>query len=106
MPVSETASVPELSLEAAERGPKRRLAAVPARLWLAVCTVAILASLVLALLLFRPASTQPYYSAVPLTSEEGAQLGPSFSPNGDRVAFSWEGEKQDNFDIYVKQIGG
>ena len=30
---------------------------------------------------------------------------PSFSPDGNQVAFSWNGEKQDNFDIYVKLIG-
>ncbi len=30
---------------------------------------------------------------------------PSFSPDGSQVAFSWNGEKQDNFDIYVKVIG-
>ena len=30
---------------------------------------------------------------------------PPFSPDGNQVAFSWNGEKQDNFDIYVKLIG-
>jgi len=29
----------------------------------------------------------------------------SFSPDGNQVAFAWNGEKQDNFDIYVKLIG-
>jgi Tol biopolymer transport system component len=42
---------------------------------------------------------------VPLTTYPGYQMSPSFSPEGDRVAFSWNGPKQDNFDIYVKQIG-
>jgi Tol biopolymer transport system component/DNA-binding winged helix-turn-helix (wHTH) protein len=102
MRVSET----ELSSEAAESGSKPRLASVPTRLWLALGTAAISVALLSVFLLLRPASTPPYYSAVPLTSEEGAQLCPSFSPDGDRVAFSWEGEKQDNLDIYVKQIGG
>jgi Tol biopolymer transport system component len=32
-------------------------------------------------------------------------LSPSFSPEGDRVAFSWNGPNQDNEDIYVKQVG-
>jgi DNA-binding winged helix-turn-helix (wHTH) protein len=45
------------------------------------------------------------YSAVPLMSYLGTALSPSFAPEGERVAFSWDGEKQDNFDIYVKQIG-
>jgi len=42
---------------------------------------------------------------VPLTSYPGHQSIPSFSPDGTQVAFAWDGEKQDNSDIYVKQIG-
>jgi WD40 repeat protein len=42
---------------------------------------------------------------VPLTSYPGIEAQPSFSPDGSQVAFSWSGEKQDNFDIYVKLIG-
>ena len=44
-------------------------------------------------------------TAVPLTSYPGSESYPSFSPDGSQVAFSWNGEKQDNFDIYVKVIG-
>jgi Tol biopolymer transport system component/serine/threonine protein kinase len=43
--------------------------------------------------------------AVPLTSYRGYQLSPSFSPDGNQVAFSWDGDKHDNFDIYIKLIG-
>ena len=43
--------------------------------------------------------------AVPLTSYPGSEMYPSLSPDGSQVAFSWNGEKQDNFDIYVKVIG-
>jgi Tol biopolymer transport system component len=43
--------------------------------------------------------------AVPLTSYPGLELNPSFSPDGNHVAFAWNGEKQDNFDVYVKLIG-
>ena len=42
---------------------------------------------------------------VPLTTYEGDEDSPSFSPDGNQVAFSWNGEKQDNFDIYLKLIG-
>ena len=42
---------------------------------------------------------------VPFTTYPGFQMSPSFSPEGDRVAFSWNGPRQDNFDIYVKQMG-
>jgi Tol biopolymer transport system component len=44
-------------------------------------------------------------TASPLTTYPGFQREPSFSPDGNQVAFSWNGEKQDNFDIYVKLIG-
>jgi Tol biopolymer transport system component/DNA-binding winged helix-turn-helix (wHTH) protein len=43
---------------------------------------------------------------IPLTSYPGIELSPTFSPDGSQVAFSWNGEHQDNFDIYVKVIGG
>jgi Tol biopolymer transport system component/DNA-binding winged helix-turn-helix (wHTH) protein len=43
--------------------------------------------------------------AVPLTAFRGREGNPALSPDGSRVAFSWNGEKQDNFDIYVMQIG-
>jgi len=43
--------------------------------------------------------------ALPLTTYLGTQDWPSFSPDGSQVAFAWDGEKQDNFDIYVKRIG-
>jgi Tol biopolymer transport system component/tRNA A-37 threonylcarbamoyl transferase component Bud32 len=42
---------------------------------------------------------------VPLTTYPGVQGWPSFSPDGNQVAFAWNGEKQDNDDIYVKMIG-
>ena len=42
----------------------------------------------------------------PVTSFVGDEREPSLSPDGNRVAFSWNGEKGDNRDIYVTQIGG
>jgi Tol biopolymer transport system component/DNA-binding winged helix-turn-helix (wHTH) protein len=55
---------------------------------------------------FRHISRSPaFYSSVPFTSYAGSEICPSFAPDGERVAFAWDGEKQDNFDIYVKQIG-
>jgi Tol biopolymer transport system component len=43
--------------------------------------------------------------AVALTTFPGAELYPSFSPDGSHVAFTWTGSKQDNADIYIQQIG-
>ena len=41
----------------------------------------------------------------PFTSYPGHESDASFSPDGNRIAFSWNGPHEDNFDIYVKQIG-
>jgi Tol biopolymer transport system component/DNA-binding winged helix-turn-helix (wHTH) protein len=49
-------------------------------------------------------STNPL-TPVPLTSYPGRQMEASFSPDARQVAFVWNGEKEDNFDIYVKLIG-
>jgi Tol biopolymer transport system component len=40
-----------------------------------------------------------------LTSLPGEESYPTFSPDGNEVAFSWNGENQDNYDIYRKLIG-
>jgi hypothetical protein len=82
--------------------PKSPLRLIP--LWLGLGAVAI-AMLGFALFWIRPSSNHSLmYAGRPLTSYVGSEIGPSFSPDGDRVAFSWDGEGQDNFDIYIKQI--
>jgi Tol biopolymer transport system component len=40
-----------------------------------------------------------------LTSYPGLELHPSFAPDGSQVAFAWNGETQDNIDIYTKLVG-
>ncbi len=40
-----------------------------------------------------------------LTSFIGIEAHPSFSPDGNKVAFTWNGKGEDNYDIYVKLIG-
>jgi serine/threonine protein kinase len=52
----------------------------------------------------EPVSRELPSLPIPLTSYPGTELSPSFSPDGSQVAFSWDGEHQDNFDIYVKLI--
>jgi len=52
----------------------------------------------------RPGSTEPPSQPVPLTTYPGAELSPTFSPDGSQVAFSWNGPQQDNFDIYVRVV--
>ena len=107
MPVSEPTTSQELRPEPTESGPQPAPSRSARHVWLALgMLMALLTIGLLVILLPSRPSTPEYHSAVPLTSETGAQLCPSFAPDGERVAFSWDGEKRDNFDIYVKQIGG
>ena len=56
----------------------------------------------------KPPIRQPGQSAliaIPLTTFPGDQFFSNFSPDGNQVAFAWNGPKQDNVDIYVKLIG-
>ncbi|MBV9081782.1 MAG: PD40 domain-containing protein, partial [Acidobacteriaceae bacterium] len=75
-------------------------------LWWASALIAVLGiGLPLAFWLRPKPTVNTVYSAVPLTNYSGHEICPSFSPDGERVAFAWDGEKRDNFDIYIKQIG-
>jgi len=53
----------------------------------------------------RPRSLQPLvWQSVPLTTYPGAERNPALSPDGNTVAFTWNGPAQDNFDIYIQPI--
>jgi Tol biopolymer transport system component/DNA-binding winged helix-turn-helix (wHTH) protein len=47
----------------------------------------------------------PASKIVPVTSFPGSESQPAFSPDGKQIAFVWDGEREDNSDIYVKLIG-
>ena len=72
-----------------------------------VVGLTILAAGYLALVYSRP--PKPLASsnsiATPLTAYPGAETGPSLSPDGNQVAFSWNGPREDNPDVYVKLVG-
>jgi Tol biopolymer transport system component/DNA-binding winged helix-turn-helix (wHTH) protein len=40
----------------------------------------------------------------PLTSYPGSETDPSFSPDGNQIVFSWNGESADNQDIWIKSL--
>jgi eukaryotic-like serine/threonine-protein kinase len=42
---------------------------------------------------------------VPFTADGGYKFAPRLSPDGERVAYSWAGTENDNWDVYVKAIG-
>jgi Tol biopolymer transport system component len=76
---------------------------------IALVGVALLAGIVASVWFrfFRPSSelVGPSMRIIPFTSYVGHQAMPRFSPDGNQIAFSWDGEKEDNWDIYVKLIG-
>lgn len=67
------------------------------RVWAATAFIAIVAAVVCAWLLAKAPKAEPVFE--PLTSYPGHTRAPSFSPDGNQVAFNWRG------DIYVKLIG-
>ncbi|HEY6120811.1 MAG TPA: protein kinase [Pyrinomonadaceae bacterium] len=48
--------------------------------------------------------SRPLLKALPFTSLSGAEYLPSFSPDGNKIAFSWD-EEGEGGAIYVKEIG-
>ena len=50
--------------------------------------------------------TAAYGPARPLTTFSGLEREPALSPDGNQVAFSWNGQNRDNFDIYVRLVEG
>jgi eukaryotic-like serine/threonine-protein kinase len=74
------------------------------RVWL---VAGVAAALVLAVAVWKWVTPKPPLSAprvVQLTALRGYKKNPTFSPDGEQVAFVWEGEKQDNWDIFVKMV--
>jgi Tol biopolymer transport system component len=49
--------------------------------------------------------TRPPTLVTPLTMFDGRAQTPALSPDGKMVAFMWDGEHHDDFDIYLKVIG-
>ncbi|HEY1496076.1 MAG TPA: protein kinase, partial [Candidatus Solibacter sp.] len=42
----------------------------------------------------------------PLTTYSGLEYEPALSPDGRQVAFAWDGDRKDNFNIYVRLVDG
>jgi eukaryotic-like serine/threonine-protein kinase len=97
--------------EESDSGKLTGVVTVPKRLyrWRMAWTIAllVLVGVVGSLWFARSArkAPEPTLTPVPLTTFPGFQGEPSFSPDGNQVAFGWDGNKQDNEDIYVKLIG-
>jgi eukaryotic-like serine/threonine-protein kinase len=52
-----------------------------------------------------PQSATGPITITPFTTDGGGKLWPRLSPDGERVAYSWTGPKDDQWDMYVKPVG-
>jgi Tol biopolymer transport system component/DNA-binding winged helix-turn-helix (wHTH) protein len=84
----------------------------PASSWLwsrrryaAVVACAIGLSVALTVWLSSKKTSVIYKAALPFTSYPGSEVHPSFSPDGSQVVFAWNGEKGNNYNLYLQQIG-
>jgi DNA-binding winged helix-turn-helix (wHTH) protein len=107
-----------VAMPVAEPPPSVELAPVPAAKsdtrWKWILGVIAAAALVAAAVAFirlpgNPGASQPMI-VVPFTSYPGLETAPSFSPDGSRIAFSWDngtGNRtgRPQYDLYVKAIG-
>jgi Tol biopolymer transport system component len=78
--------------------------------WLAVAAAVLLLA-VIAVWAFRPkrsdvAAGSMAFKTVPFTSYPGAERQPAFSPDGNQIVFTWNGDEAgDSRNLYVKLIG-
>lgn len=95
--------------EVKEESESGATAAPPARRrrWLWVAIAACLLAVVGILWMWRGqgAPAGPMH-VVPLTTFPGVESAPSFSPDGQQVAFSWDVDRTGSSDIYVKLVEG
>jgi hypothetical protein len=75
-------------------------------LWTGVSlTLALGSGILLARWLAPRRSAVAALDSIPLTSDLGSEIDPTFSPDGNEVAYAWDGPAQKKWDIYVKAIG-
>src|SRR5713226_1612589 len=77
-----------------------------ARTWPVLAVLLLVAGIGTWMRFRTPTAPRASPKMVPLTSYPGRQADPALSPDGKQVAFAWDGEKGDNFDIYVKLVDG
>lgn len=77
----------------------------PRLVWLAAALSAALLGFAGWLVSNRTRTAEVPLVPVPLTSYPGDEWFPSFSPDGNQVAFQWRQLGQDHADIYVKLVG-
>jgi Tol biopolymer transport system component/DNA-binding winged helix-turn-helix (wHTH) protein len=76
----------------------------PLMMLIAGAVIVVAAATAWALRSHHPVEAPPPH-VVPLTALEGPRWHPTFSPDGEQLAFAWNGARHDNWDIYVTLVG-
>lgn len=96
---------PEVTIPvAAEKSPRHPWLSM---LLLPVLLLALIFGAVAAFFVFRsktPTTGPP--AVMPLTSFQGYETHPALSPDGDRLAFAWDGGERGPTDLYLKTVDG
>lgn len=82
----------------------RRSRGIRVQTLLAILALVAAASLATRILRSPPPSDAHKFEFVPLSRLTGSEREPTFSPDGSQVAFAWDSEREDNFDIYVTVV--
>ena len=72
--------------------------------WTAYAALVLIVTGALVLWRARDQVTSRTPRILPLTAFEGLERNPAFSPDGNQIAFSWNGADGSNWDIYVKSV--
>jgi serine/threonine protein kinase len=96
---SASGSAPAAVADVKRPSPSRRW------VWAAVLVATLVAAAYFAWRARRASTSAEPLQAVALTTFSGVERSPSLSPDGDEVAFTWNGPRQDNEDVYVQRIG-
>jgi Tol biopolymer transport system component/predicted Ser/Thr protein kinase len=85
----------------------RRVKRSPWAIWVGLGLAAIVVGGIAAWLFSsrKPDTARGEFKIAPFTSSSGQKFAPTFSPDGNELAYTWKGEKDDNYDIYVKLVG-
>jgi Tol biopolymer transport system component/DNA-binding winged helix-turn-helix (wHTH) protein len=81
---------------------------LPWRLLVPIAGIGLVAAIISILLWHKPASQTAPLTIIPFTTYPGPELFPSFSPDGNQIAFAWnrgDESRVDALDLYVKQLG-
>lgn len=98
--------LPELVVRAPSAATLPEVVRPPVPVWVWPLGVVALAAVGASLwMITRTTQAPPVYRIAPLTSLDGVELFPVFSPSGDAVAFTWFNPEGQPADLYVQQRG-